>query len=202
MKKATLDQGFDLLKRVKEAEVSCGDLQTIFDSGVLTDIFDAVKSGKTIDREAVRKALQLEPFLPTYSIVVDYSLSLAQMIEAGDYNWINDDITATNFPIQGEGKQQLELVLFHFDRYIQSDDAIKEIDKAGYRPATLPELLGLGAQHQGLQRQFPVVALGIKYKDYIGVGLECDPNRDLRLISKEVFLNPCCHFAVTRKGKG
>lgn len=202
--KATLDQAFDWLKRVKDAGLLREQLQQVFNSGLLADIFEWVKSGKPLNREAVRKALGLEPLLAVYSVVVDYNLSLADMIKAGEYDWINDDITSEHFPIQGEGKQELEIILLHFDRYVSSDEANKEIDKAGYRSATLPELLALGASQPELQRQFPIIALGSVWQDrhgacFVPCLLSDGAERSLRLGWLDNAWYPGYRFAIVRK---
>ena len=97
------------------------------------------------------------------TLTVDYSRTLKEMINAGNYGWANDDITEKNFPLPTKllGKKiTASTKLFHFDRRISSEDAISEMNKAGYRPASLPELLALGEIHPELQKDFPIVALG------------------------------------------
>lgn len=94
-----------------------------------------------------------------YSITVDYSLTLDQMIAVGEYDYANPDINSKHLPVKGEGKLELKLQLIHFDRNISSDDAERELDKLGLRPANLEELLAFGAQYPDLQKQFPIVAL-------------------------------------------
>lgn len=98
-----------------------------------------------------------------FNLSVDYSRTLQEMINAGNYACVNSDITDKNFPIPPEmtGKKvEVSAKLFHFNRPISSEDAISEMDKAGYRPATLAELLALGEAQPELQRQFPIIALG------------------------------------------
>jgi hypothetical protein len=95
-----------------------------------------------------------------FSLTVDYSLTLMQMIDAGRYDWINSDITSKRFPVQGQGKQELTAELVHFDRSISSDDAVAELDRRGLRPATITELLAFGVAYPEEQRKFPIVALG------------------------------------------
>ena len=92
-------------------------------------------------------------------VIVDYSKSLQEMIAAGAYDYVNSNITAENFPVNGEGQQEHDLVLFHFARRIPSDDAIAEMERAGYEPGDIADLLALGADQPELQRQFPIVAL-------------------------------------------
>ena len=96
-------------------------------------------------------------------LAIDYTKTVEQVIADGDYDWKNDDITAQHFPVSSEmigKKAEVSAKLFHFNRDISSDDVISEMDKAGYRPATLMELLVLGFLFPELQRQFPIVALG------------------------------------------
>jgi len=96
----------------------------------------------------------------TFKVLVDYTKSLEQMIKAGKYDLVNNDITSDHFHITGSGQKEVEITLFHFNRGISSDGAIAEMKKAGYRPALVEELLVLGAAEKELQKQFPIVALG------------------------------------------
>ena len=202
--KATFSQGFHVQKLINDQNPTVDELQALIESGVIACYFEAKRLGKPTDSNAMRKAFGLEPFLAVYKVVVDYyNLSLAQMIEAGKYYWVNDDITAEHFPVKGESKQ-VEITLLHFDRYISSDEAVKEIDKMGYRPATLPELLALGASQPELQRQFPIVALGSvwqgRYGDrYVPYLWDDGSGRYLDLDWFDDGWNPGDRFAVVRK---
>ncbi len=91
-------------------------------------------------------------------LTVDYSRTLQEMIVAGKYDWKDSNVTEKNFP-KVSGDKNVFCKLFHFNRSISSKEAIAEMDKTGYRPATLFELLALGAKYPGLQHQFPIVAL-------------------------------------------
>lgn len=93
-------------------------------------------------------------------VTVDYSRTLEDMIAAGHYNYVNERIIPRNFPLTGEGQVELDLCLVHFNRDITSEEAIKELEKMGMRPATLPELLALGEKYPEEQRQHPIIALG------------------------------------------
>lgn len=105
---------------------------------------------------------------PAHDIVVDYSRSLNAMIKAGNYDWVDSDINSEHFPLKGKGKHELTATLFHFDRFIVSDDAIAEMDKQGYRPGLNEELLFLGEKYPALQKEFPIVALGSVWRDPYG----------------------------------
>ena len=80
-----------------------------------------------------------------YPVTVDYSQTLDQMIEAGKYDCWNDSITAENFPIEGNGTVNTEVVLVHFDRDISSENAIKKMEQMGLEPAKTEHLLAYGA---------------------------------------------------------
>ncbi len=131
-------------------------LQALLTNGTLADLIEANPSA--IDREALRKALGLTPI--EMQFLVDYGMTLEQMIAAGNYDWKNDDITAKRFPLSGTGKVAFEPKLFHFDRDISSENAIKEMEKDGLRPAKIEELLAYGALLPEEQRKYPIVALG------------------------------------------
>ncbi len=97
---------------------------------------------------------------PTYLVTVNYDLSLAEMIKVGKYDSVNSGITKKHFPVNGEGTNEVVTELVHFNRFIGSDEVIRELDKRGFRPATIEELLAFGAKYPEMQIQFPIVALG------------------------------------------
>ena len=96
-------------------------------------------------------------------LTVDYTKTLEEAIADGKYDWKNIGIVAKNFPISieiVEKKIELATKLFHFNRRVSSEDATLQMDRDGYRSATLRELLVLGALNPELQKQFPIIALG------------------------------------------
>ena len=103
--------------------------------------------------------------LDEYPVTIDYGMSLADMIEAGHYDWTNSDITAEHFPIKGRGKAEVKLELVHFDRAVSTDEALEELDKQGLRPAKIEELLAFGAAYPEIQHEFPVICLGSVWSD-------------------------------------
>lgn len=102
-----------------------------------------------------------------FKIVVDYTKNLEQTITDGGFNWVNNDITDENFHIPDEiiGKKiELSAKLFYFSNYINADDATLEMNKDGYRPATLMELLALKLLFPE-SIQFGAIALGSFWHD-------------------------------------
>lgn len=55
------------------------------------------------------------------------------------FDWVNSDITEENFPIEKVRKGDYRL--YHFDKPISSEDVLKEMEKEGYSPANIYELL-------------------------------------------------------------
>ena len=157
------------------------------------------------------------PARPIFPVTVDYTHSLAQMIAAGKYDWVNSDITDQHFPppsiptglppSTGSGqatKAELKLELVHFNRTISSNDAIAELKQKGLRPATLPEFLAFGAIYPEEQRKYPIVALGSVWQYWDGDRdvpfLYCgDSRRGLSLGWFEFGWYDDFRFAVVRK---
>lgn len=64
-------------------------------------------------------------------------INLKGLIEKRKFDYVDTDIEA-NFELE---EVRGEYRLFHFNRYISSEDAISEIEKEGYLPANATELL-------------------------------------------------------------
>lgn len=103
-----------------------------------------------------------------FRVLVNYDLRVDAAIRTGKYDWVNDNITENNFPTNRKGTTELDIVLVHLDRNVSSEDAIKELDKRGLRPAELHELLSFGAKYPDEQRKYPVVALGSVWQYLVG----------------------------------
>lgn len=140
-------------------------------------------------------------------LTVDYTKTVEETIRDGNYNWKNGDITSKNFPVSSEmiGKKvEVAARLFHFNCSISSDDVSSEMDKAGYRPATLMELLTLGILFPELQRKFSVIALGSIWRDpcldyYVPYLHRFGAKRMLNLYWFGVNWGNCCRFLGIRK---
>jgi len=105
-----------------------------------------------------------------FLVIVDYSKTLAEMIKAGKYDYINLDINAVNFPSTLTGKQEfkVELVRYRYAHRISSSEVLADFDRHGYRPATLPELLAFGEKYPDEQREVEIVALGSVWQNGFG----------------------------------
>jgi hypothetical protein len=184
---------FEIFKRIADAVLeqggSDGDLRRVLsEEGLASGVAKLIVS-------SVRQS---------FKVLVDCTKSLAEMIQAGSYGYVNSDINSKNFRVEGQGQQKVEVVLFHFKRAISIDDALREMEKAGYRPARIEELLALGAQYPDLQKQFPIVALGSMWQNpngYCGVAFlgRVDAERKLSSDWIESDWSGGCRFVAVRK---
>jgi len=154
-----------------------------------------------------RKFIQefVDTNMSTYSIAVNYDLTVEQMVIAGNYDHVGSCITQANFPIKGEGQQERKVTLFHFNRWIFPKEVIEEMSKLEYQPAEPEDILTLGIQHRDIQRQFPILALGSPWqhphhrKGYV---IRLEGSQTIRSIDIRLFdlnSNPHYRFAAVRK---
>ncbi|OGL73439.1 hypothetical protein A3E39_01780 [Candidatus Uhrbacteria bacterium RIFCSPHIGHO2_12_FULL_60_25] len=103
-----------------------------------------------------------------YTLTLDCTQSLSDLIAQGKYDFVNDNITEKNFPIECSGetiKMALEVILVHLDERLTTKRVKHELDRRGLKLAPIDILLALGAAESDLQRKFPIVALGYSWPD-------------------------------------
>lgn len=123
----------------------------------------------TINPTEVQKK-EVREVRETFTVVVDYNKGFQEAVSAGRYDQIDELVKEDIFPFfdQEQGKKEVKFRLFHFGRFIGSDEAIYRMENDGFRPATLRELLALGEVNPKLQRRFLIVALGTSFSDLNG----------------------------------
>lgn len=99
---------------------------------------------------------------------IDYSIGLSELIAAGDYAYVSQDITAANFPWPKRWGEVIA-TLIHSDRPLNSEEALLVMKSEGLRPASIFELLTFGNQYPGQQHKYPIVALGSSHARHGGV---------------------------------
>ena len=140
----------------------------------------------------------------TYPLSVNYGMSVEDAVKLGRYDWANSDITSRNFPTKRTGKADLTIKFMQFNRAISTEDALRELDRMGYRPAELHEILAFGEKYPDVQREFPIVALGSVWQGRDGGrGVPClsrsGSGRVLHLDWIGDDWNGICRFAAVRK---
>lgn len=91
-------------------------------------------------------------------VLVDNTLTIEEMVRVGGYDWVPGDADYETSPIANKGPEEVELHFITFAEPNNPNEVIEELDKMGFRPARLRELLALGAQYPNEQRKYPVVA--------------------------------------------
>ena len=159
------------------------------------------KNGEALAR-VLREALTLDgkPTTSAYPVTVDYGKNVEDGVEVGRYHWANFNITSEHFPTERNGIAEIEIKLIHFNRIISTVEALYELDRMGYRPAELHELLAFGEKYQEIQREFPILSLGSVLRNHWVPGLSGGNSR--RYLNLFVEGNNCgenCRFAAVRK---
>jgi hypothetical protein len=122
--------------------------------GLLADLMEKLSSETAHEWVAALKLFlkKQNPWQVVKNVLID-------MIALGHYGWVDSNITKKNFGpetlVTGEGAK-----LYHFDHEISSEDTVVEMDKQGFKPATLGDLLDFGVKNSEEQRKYPIIALG------------------------------------------
>lgn len=138
-----------------------------------------------------------------YIITVDYAQSLADMIKAGHYDFVDPSFTSEHFPVVGTGEVSVDAILVHYGRIMSSEAVLADLDQRGLRPATLPELLAFGATYPEKQREFPILAFGAVWEYSARYVAVLDWDDDLgRYLGLGLFVDDWrerCHFLAVKK---
>lgn len=96
-----------------------------------------------------------------FRVVVDYELSLQQMIDAGEYDAVYE-FNPEAFAVTGSGRKTVDVILVEFDSPMTLHEVHAELKRQRLRPARIEHLLALGAQEGNLQRDFlhPILCTG------------------------------------------
>lgn len=89
---------------------------------------------------------------------------LERMLAACKFDWVNDNITPKNFPVENEPADDTEYELVCLEKYASTDEAEAEINNRGFLTATLADLLLYVRKNPEEQRKYPIVALGSRWQ--------------------------------------
>lgn len=114
----------------------------------------------TLERQT-KSIIEKEFEMETYKMVVNYDRSIVDLLNIGHYR-CNDLITDVKFPSSEGGEREVEFGLFRTNLNLQSYEVFAEMEKSGFRPATVKELLSYGeknSENKGL-----IVGFGSVYE--------------------------------------
>jgi hypothetical protein len=141
-----------------------------------------------------------------FNLNVDYKRSLEEMIRAGNYDWYDKSINEKHLPLPAQfigRKIELKAKLVHFNRVMSSNDVIASLAESEphFRLATLAEQLAFSEFNPELQKQFPIVALGSRWKNIfcssaVPILIFDDYRRCLSLDWYKGNWDHYCHFLI------
>ena len=134
------------------SEIPNQQLQKLIDSRLLADML--IANTDVIDKDEFRKIIGL-----SYSVTVDYNLTVEEMVEKGQYDIPNPAICSSMVKIK-RSSEKVKIELVHFNVPMDDNDVIQRLLERNLRPINLSELLAFGAKYPEKQLAFPIVALG------------------------------------------
>lgn len=139
----------------------------------------------------------------SYPIIVDYDMGLKQAIEKGKYDLVEEIFSQENFPIERKGRGEIEMEFIHFNRFTTTKEVFEKLDRIGYRPVNIMELLAFGEKYSEVQREFTIVALGsaceTKKGYYVPILHSFRSGRSLCTFGTMSIWHEDWRFAVVRK---
>jgi hypothetical protein len=138
-------------------------------------------------------------------------MNLKDMIAAGRYDQVSPVITEDNFPMPANLVLGTEPKLFSYSEGFHPDSTyldkklLAEMDRQGYRPANLWELLNYGSKNPSEQLKHPIIALGSEHREYVPELSytfplkKGDPCRRLLGVDSKKGNSSTCRFLGVRK---
>jgi hypothetical protein len=120
-----------------------------------------------MNAEKIKKAID---DLGEIALSIDYAQPVELIVEASGYD-LDPKAIADNFPIPekfNRKKMEVAAKLFYFNYSLSSEEVVSKMNKEGYRPAILVELLSFGISYPEILRQFNIhiIALGYSVFNY------------------------------------
>ena len=138
------------------SEIPNQQLQKLINSGLLADML--IANTDVVDKDKFRKIIGL-----SYSITVNYNLTLKEMIKRGQYDTANSAIYRDKIK-KHQSQKEVTVELVHFNVPIHYDgEVIKKLLEKGLRPINISELLAFGAKYPKEQLNFPIIAVGSSF---------------------------------------
>ncbi len=124
----------------------------------------------TRQNEVIKPSALTTPVYKSYPVTVDCSQSPDKLVMAGKYDLTNKtEFSVANLGPNCKGKVEVELFLIHLGYPVTDNQAVRDLDKLGYRPVPdTRHLLTFGAKYPDKQLEFPIVAPGSNLVDPLG----------------------------------
>lgn len=112
--------------------------------------------------DEVEMVMKINTFIThAFKCLVDETQEVEDAVRAGNFDYVSSDITNENFPRKNYGwKMKKEIILFRFNTRMSFGEIVNAMDKTGYKPATVFDLISLAVEKPSIQKKFTIVALG------------------------------------------
>jgi len=140
-----------------------------------------------------------------YTFLVDYNLSVEEMVEMCNFDWASCPSTSDYFPIPENKIGKKEIIsckLINFKEVVDIKESAKKIEKTGLRPATFHEGLAFARNHPELQKELPILVIGSPWtspdsKIYFLILCAIGTSRGISLLSSEGNVSDLSNILVT-----
>jgi hypothetical protein len=95
-----------------------------------------------------------------FPLVVDYDLSIEELVRRGGYDWSDGDINGKKFLIDRHGQECVNAELVHLNEAVSTKDALRGLANRNLHTANIVETLTFGLTYKDKQRKYPIVGLG------------------------------------------
>jgi hypothetical protein len=145
---ATFDQAFQMLNLTRDAGASLEALQTLYSTGLLSDLLKA-ENPATIDREEFRRILGFDPsvFRTTMGGPESTDDIVRYLREINGFTYVNDHITQKNFPLTGNRGWEDEIVIHDPGCSFSEDEGFAILKQEGLLRPTYEHALRFARQH-------------------------------------------------------
>jgi hypothetical protein len=105
-----------------------------------------------------------------YPVSYDLDKTFKDRLAVARLNPVDPSVTEERFADgDGCGTVTVSIELAHFDERVDTGEALRRLAKQGLRPANFEELVAFAAGYPQFQEQFPIAALGKRWKHPDGV---------------------------------
>jgi len=94
-----------------------------------------------------------------FHLIVGGNRATEELVQAGKYNWVDENITNQNLPMRPRPNGEVVIELLEFDHDVSSEEVIKGAQKRGLERPSYEDALFFGEQHPEEQRKRPIVFL-------------------------------------------
>lgn len=98
-------------------------------------------------------------------VIIDHNKPFREMIVEGKYSLINSAITSDHFPFHGQGRIKENIRFYKLGYHMSWDTVLEHIEKDGFRPANMQELMVVAIRFPNLHKELIIGALGSVWYD-------------------------------------